>query len=125
MMRRLDDTIVIYSSDQGFFLGDHGWFDKRFMYEESLRMPFLVRWPGVIQPGSENRDLVQNLDFAPTFLALAGVAPPPEMQGRSIVPLLSGETPVDWRSSIYYHYYEYPAEHMVPRHYGVRTASPV
>ena len=118
-----ENTVVIYSSDQGFFLGDHGWYDKRWMYEESLRMPFLVRWPGVIQPGSENRDLVQNLDFAPTFLALAGVAPPPEMQGRSIVPLLSGETPVDWRSSIYYHYYEYPAEHMVPRHYGVRTAT--
>jgi arylsulfatase A-like enzyme len=115
------NTVVIYSSDQGFFLGEHGWFDKRWMYEESARMPFLVRWPGVVKPGSRNDDLVQNLDFAATFLDMAGVAVPPEMQGRSIVPLLKGKTPPDWRHSIYYHYYEYPGEHMVPRHYGVRT----
>lgn len=116
------NTIVIYSSDQGFFLGEHGWFDKRWMYEESMRMPFLVRWPGVVAPGSENTDLVQNLDFAETFLDIAGVAVPPEMQGRSIVPLLQGKTPPDWRKSIYYHYYECPSEHNVPCHDGVRTA---
>ena len=116
-----ENTVVIYSSDQGFFLGEHGWYDKRWMYEESLRMPFIVRWPGLVRAGSENRDLVQNLDFAQTFLELAGVEAPPEMQGRSIVPLLRGETPADWRRSIYYHYYEYPAEHMVQRHYDVRT----
>lgn len=84
-------------------------------------MPLLVRWPGVVRPGSENRDLVQNLDFAATFLDMAGVPVPAEMQGRSLVPLLQGRTPSDWRESIYYHYYEYPGEHMVPRHYGVRT----
>jgi arylsulfatase A-like enzyme len=116
------NTVVIYSSDQGFFLGEHGWFDKRWMYEESMRMPFLVRWPGVVEPGSENRDLVQNLDFAETFLEMAGVGIPPEMQGRSIVPLLEGRTPADWRGSIYYHYYECPSEHNVPCHDGVRTA---
>ncbi|HUG91222.1 MAG TPA: sulfatase [Planctomycetaceae bacterium] len=120
-----DNTVVIYSSDQGFYLGDHGWFDKRFMYEESLRMPLLVRWPGVIKAGSENTDLVQNLDFAETFLEIAGVSVPDDMQGRSLVPLLKGQTPDDWRKSIYYHYYEFhgnrPTPHMVRRHYGVRT----
>ena len=116
-----DNTVVIYSSDQGFYLGDHGWFDKRFMYEESLRMPLLVRWPGVVEPGSENEDLVQNLDFAETFLDIAGVNIPADMQGRSLVPILQGKTPADWRKSIYYHYYEYPAVHSVKRHYGVRT----
>ena len=116
-----ENTLVIYSSDQGFYLGEHGWFDKRFMYEESLRMPFVARWPGVIETGSVNEDLVQNLDFAETFLEVAGLQPPPEMQGRSLLPLLKGETPQDWRKSIYYHYYEYPAVHMVRRHYGIRT----
>ena len=116
-----DDTVVIYSSDQGFYLGDHGWFDKRFMYEESLRMPLLVRWPGVVKPGEVNEDLVQNLDFAETFLDIAGVNIPADMQGRSLVPLLEGRTPADWRKSIYYHYYEYPGAHSVKRHYGVRT----
>ncbi len=116
-----ENTVVIYSSDQGFYLGDHGWYDKRWMYEESLRMPLIVRWPGVVEPGSENRDLVQNLDFAETFLEMSGVAVPPEMQGRSLVPLLRGVRPDDWREAIYYHYYEYPAVHMVRRHYGVRT----
>jgi arylsulfatase A-like enzyme len=115
------NTIVIYSSDQGFYLGDHGWFDKRWMYEESLRMPLIVRWPGVTKPGSENKDLVQNLDFAETFLDIAGVKQPADMQGHSIVPLLKGKTPDDWRESIYYHYYEFPGAHMVARHYGVRT----
>ncbi len=116
-----ENTVVIYSSDQGFYLGDHGWFDKRWMYEESLRMPLLVRWPGVTRPGSENRDLVQNLDFAETFLDVAGVPVPDDMQGRSLVPLLKGETPDDWRKSVYYHYYEFPGWHDVQRHYGVRT----
>lgn len=115
------NTVVVYCSDQGFYLGDHGWYDKRWMYEESLRTPLMVRWPGVIKPGSENRDLVQNLDFAQTFLDIAGVAQPADMQGRSLVPLLKGQTPADWRKSIYYHYYEFPAVHMVARHYGVRT----
>ncbi|MHC4896314.1 MAG: sulfatase family protein [Planctomycetota bacterium] len=115
------DTVVIYSSDQGFFLGDHGWYDKRWMYEESLRMPFIVRWPGMVTAGSENRQLVQNLDFAQTFLALAGVSAPTDMQGESLVPLLGGAQPASWRQSVYYHYYEYPGWHAVPRHYGVRT----
>ncbi len=115
------NTIVIYSSDQGFFLGDHGWFDKRWMYEESLRTPLLVRWPGVVRPRSVNRDLVQNLDYAETILEMAGVHIPASMQGRSLVPLLRGKTPADWRDAIYYQYFEYPNWHMVRRHYGVRT----
>lgn len=115
------NTVVIYSSDQGFYLGDRGWYDKRWMYEESLRMPLIVRWPGVIRPGSESRAMVQNLDFAQTFLDLAGVAQPADMQGRSFRPVLEGKTPADWRKEIYYHYYEYPAEHRVQRHYGIRT----
>lgn len=115
------NTVVIYSSDQGFYLGDHGWYDKRWMYEESLRMPFMVRWPGVIEPGSRNADLTQNIDFAPTFLALAGLETPDDMDGRSLVPLLKGRTPDDWRTSIYYHYFEFPGPHAVQKHYGVRT----
>lgn len=118
------DTVVIYSSDQGFYLGDKGWYDKRWMYEESFRMPLIVRWPGVVKPGSENRDLVQNLDFAETFLDLAGVPIPSDMQGHSLVPLLKGQTPKDWRTSVYYHYYEWYGPgtvHDVQRHYGVRT----
>ena len=117
-----ENTVVIYASDQGFFLGDHGWFDKRWMYEESLRMPLLVRWPGTVAPGSVNRDLVMNLDLAETFLELAGAPVPPEMQGRSLAPLLRGRTPADWRDAIYYQYFEYPGWHSVRRHYGVRTA---
>jgi len=116
-----DNTIVIYSSDQGFYLGEHGWFDKRWMYEESLHMPFIVKWPGVTKPGSVNTDMVQNLDFAETFLDIAGLPIPEEMQGRSLVPLLKGQTPNEWRKSIYYHYYEYPGAHMVQKHNGVRT----
>ncbi len=115
------NTIVIYTSDQGFYLGDHGWFDKRFMYEESLRMPLLVRYPGVIEPGSVNSDMVLNLDFAETFLDWAGIPIPGDMQGASIRPLLCGKTPSDWRRSMYYHYFEYPGAHMVKRHYGIRT----
>jgi arylsulfatase A-like enzyme len=116
-----DNTIVIYSSDQGFYIGDHGWYDKRWMYDESLKMPLIVKWPGVTKAGSQNEDLVQNLDYAETFLDLAGAAIPNDMQGASLVPLLKGEHPSDWRKSIYYHYYEYPSVHMVPRHYGVRS----
>jgi arylsulfatase A-like enzyme len=116
-----DDTLVVYSSDQGFYLGEHGWFDKRWIFEESLRTPLLVRWPGVVAPGSVNADLVSNLDFAETLLEAAGVSIPAEMQGRSLVPLLQGRTPADWRKSFYYHYYEYPGPHSVARHYGVVT----
>ena len=116
-----ENTIVIYSSDQGWYLGEHGWFDKRWMYEESLRMPFLVRWPGVIKAGSRNRDLIQNIDFAPTFLEMAGAATPDAIQGRSLVPILKGQRPDDWRDSLYYHYYEFPGAHSVRRHYGIRT----
>ncbi len=115
------NTIVVYSSDQGFYLGDHGWFDKRWMYEESLKMPLIVRWPGVTKPGSEDRHLVQNLDYAPTFLRAAGVEPPAEMQGLDLGPLLRGQGAGAWRKSIYYHYYELPGPHTVQRHYGVRT----
>ena len=117
-----DNTIIVYASDQGFFLGDHGWFDKRWMYEESLRMPLLVRWPGVTAAGSVNTDLVMNLDLAQTFLAMAGAAAPASMQGHSLTPLLHGTTPDDWRDAIYYQYFEYPDWHMVQRQYGVRTA---
>ncbi|HET7274878.1 MAG TPA: sulfatase, partial [Longimicrobiaceae bacterium] len=116
------NTFVVYMSDQGFFLGDHGWFDKRWMYEESLRTPLLVRWPDVVQPGSVNDDLVMNLDIAQTFLDIGGAAAPASMQGRSIVPLLRGSTPDDWRDAIYYQYFAYPDWHMVQRQYGVRTA---
>lgn len=115
------NTVVVYSSDQGFYLGEHGWFDKRWMYEPSLRTPLIVRWPGRVRAGSENHDLVSNLDFGETFLDLAGVPAPADMQGRSLRPLLLGKTPRDWRKSFYYHYYEYPGAHSVQRHYGVRT----
>lgn len=116
-----DNTIVMYSADQGFYLGEHGWFDKRFMYEESFRTPFLVRWPGVVAPGSVNKDLTQNIDFAPTFLDIAGIEAPADMQGLSLVPLMKGRTPDPWRTSLYYHYYEYPGAHKVRCHEGVAT----
>jgi arylsulfatase A-like enzyme len=115
------NTIVVYTSDQGFFLGDHGWFDKRFMYEESLRMPLLVRWPGVVKPGSTCDAMVLNVDFAPTLLDAAQVKVPADMQGRSFLPWLRGESPKDWRTSMYYRYYHYPQDHEVQPHYGVRT----
>jgi arylsulfatase A-like enzyme len=115
------NTMVVYTSDQGFFLGDHGWFDKRWMYEESLRTPLIVRWPGVVEPGSVNTDLVMNLDYAQTLLDAGGVAAPATMQGRSLLPLLRGSTPADWRDAIYYQYFAYPDWHMVQRQYGVRT----
>jgi arylsulfatase A-like enzyme len=116
------NTIVVYTSDQGFYLGEHGWFDKRFMYEESLRTPLVVRWPGVTKPGSVEERIVSNVDFAQTFLEAAGAPAPDEMQGRSFVPLLRGEAPDDWRSSFYYHYYEgFEREHKVYKHEGVTT----
>ena len=115
------NTIVIYTSDQGFYLGDHNWFDKRFMYEESLRMPFLIRYPGTIKAGKVNESMILNVDFAPTFLEFAGLDTPKEVQGRSIAPLLRGEKPKDWRTSMYYRYYHYPADHKVQPHYGVRN----
>ena len=114
-----DNTVVMYSSDQGFYMGEHGWFDKRFMYEESFRTPLLVRWPGVIKAESINTDLAQNIDFAETFLDIAGSPIPGDMQGTSLVPLLKGNKPDNWRKSVYYHYYEYPAVHSVRRHEGV------
>ena len=116
-----DDTVVIYTSDQGFFLGDHGWYDKRFMYEESLRMPFIIRYPREIAPGTVNADMVLNLDFPSTLLACAGVPIPDDMQGTSIRPLLQGRTPGGWRTSMYYRYWMHKAHHNVYAHYGVRT----
>ena len=117
------NTIVIYTSDQGFFLGDHGMYDKRFMYEECLRMPFLVRWPAGIKPGSVAPGMALNVDFAPTFLEAAGLPVPADMQGRSLVPLLRGRTPADWRTSMYYRYYHDPGDHNTRAHYGVRTTT--
>jgi arylsulfatase A-like enzyme len=117
------NTIVIYTSDQGFFLGDHGLFDKRFMYEEALRMPFLVRWPAAIKAGARIGAMALNADFAPTFLDAAGLAIPADMQGRSLLPVLRGRTPADWRTSMYYRYYHDPGDHNTRAHYGVRTAT--
>jgi arylsulfatase A-like enzyme len=116
------NTLVAYTSDQGFFLGEHGWFDKRFMYEEALRMPLIIRLPGRIPPGSVRKDIITNVDFAPTFLNCAGLKKPAAMQGRSFFPLVTGRRVSGWPESVYYHYYEFPAVHMVKRHYGVRTA---
>ncbi len=116
-----ENTIVVYGADQGFYLGEHGWFDKRWIFEESLRTPLLVRWPGKVKPGSVNNDLVSTVDFAETFLDAAGLPVPADMQGKSLVPVLAGSTPADWRKSFYYHYYEYPAPHHVRPHYGVVT----
>ena len=117
-----DNTIVIYTSDQGFYMGEHGWFDKRFMYEESFRTPLIVSYPGHIKPGSVCSRLVQNIDYAPTFLALAGIDKPEYMPGRSLLPVFEhGDEVNPWRKSIYYHYYDYPTYHMVRKHDGVRT----
>ena len=115
----LDNTMIVYTSDQGFYMGEHGWFDKRFMYEESFRTPLLVYYPG----GKHGvvKEMVQNIDYAPTFLDVAGAKVPSDIQGRSFLPLLEGKKPANWRQSLYYHYYEYPAEHSVCRHYGIRT----
>ena len=116
-----ENTIVILSSDQGFYLGEHGWFDKRWIFEESLRTPFLVRWRGVSKAGTSNGKIVSLLDLAQTFLDIGGQPQPSDMQGRSLVPLFKGEEPADWRKSFYYHYYEYPVPHRVRPHYGVIT----
>jgi arylsulfatase A-like enzyme len=127
LLKFLDDsdlaknTLVIFASDQGFYLGEHGWFDKRWILEESLRTPMLARWPGVTKPGTVNANLTSVLDFAQTFLGAAGVEAPKDMQGASLVPLLKGETPANWRKSFYYEYYEYPSPHRVMPHYGVVT----
>jgi arylsulfatase A-like enzyme len=115
------NTLVVYTSDQGFFLGDHGLYDKRFMYEESLRMPFLARWPAVVAPGSTSSAMALNVDFAPTFLDAAGLPAPADMQGRSLLPILRGKEPADWRQSMYYRYYHDPGDHNTRAHYGVRT----
>jgi arylsulfatase A-like enzyme len=116
-----ENTLVVMSSDQGFYLGEHGWFDKRWIYEESLTTPLLVRWPGVTKPGSKNSDLVSIIDFPETFLEAAGRPIPSDMQGKSMKGVLAGQTPADWRKSFYYHYYEYPGPHSVRKHYGVVT----
>ena len=120
----LDNTVIVYTSDQGFFLGEHGWFDKRFMYEECLRMPFVIRYPKMIKAGSTSKAICMNVDFGPTFLDLAGIEVPSEMQGRSFRKVLEkkGRIPAGWREAAYYHYYEYPAEHSVKRHHGIRTS---
>ena len=116
----MDNTIIVYTSDQGFYLGEHGWFDKRFVYDESFKTPLLIAWPGKVKAGSRSDELVQNLDFAQTILDAAGISAPSDMQGESIMPLLTGEG--KWtRDAVYYHYYEYPAEHMVNRHYAIVT----
>ncbi|VGO13073.1 Arylsulfatase [Pontiella desulfatans] len=115
-----ENTIVVYSSDQDYFTGEHYMAEKRWMYEQGLRMPFVIRWPGVIKPGSQPEAMIQNIDYAPTFLEAAGLVPPREMQGRSLLPVLAGKTPKDWRKSVYYHYYAH-GKHNVPRHDGVRT----
>lgn len=116
-----ENTIVVYTSDQGFYLGEHGWFDKRFMYEESFKTPLLIKWPNVITTGTTEDEMVQNLDFAQTFLEVAGIIAPEDMQGESLVPLLIGKKAKWVRDAVYYHYYEYPAEHTVKRHYGIAT----
>jgi arylsulfatase A-like enzyme len=127
LLKYLDDeglaenTLVVYSSDQGFYLGEHGWFDKRWIYEESLTTPLMARWPGVTKPGSSSSAMVSVLDFPETFLQAAHVPIPSDMQGRSLMPILQGRTPEDWRTSFYFHYYEFPAVHSVRKHYGVVT----
>ena len=116
-----ENTIVVYTSDQGFYMGEHGWFDKRFMYEESFRTPLLIRYPKAITAGTKSDALVQNIDYAPTFLSLAGIEKPTEMSGNSLEAVFDGDKPKNWRTSLYYHYYEYPAFHLVRKHDGVRT----
>ena len=117
----LENTLVVYTSDQGFYMGEHGWFDKRFMYEESMHTPLIMRLPKGFDRRGDITEMVQNIDYAPTFLELAGTSVPSDIHGISLLPLLKGEHPTGWRKSLYYHFYEYPAEHMVKRHYGVRT----
>ncbi|MRT93804.1 sulfatase [Ancylomarina sp. 16SWW S1-10-2] len=116
-----ENTIIVYTSDQGFYLGEHGWFDKRFVYDESFKTPLLISWPGVVEPGTTNTEMVQNLDFAQTLLEAAGVDAPDDMQGESLIPLLQGNDDQWTRDAVYYHYYEYPSIHMVKRHYAIIT----
>ena len=117
----IDDknTIVVYTSDQGFYLGEHGWFDKRFIYDQSFKTPLLIKWPNAIKPGTTNEEMVQNLDFAQTFLEAAMIDAPNDMQGESLMPLLKGDNENWTRDAVYYHYYEYPSVHMAKRHYGI------
>ncbi|MBW3469465.1 sulfatase family protein [Arthrospiribacter ruber] len=117
----MENTIIVYTSDQGFYLGEHGWFDKRFVYNESFKTPLLVAWPGKVQAGSKSDEMVQNLDFAQTFLEAAGIEAPSDMQGESLIPLLTGQSDQWTRDAVYYHYYEYPSIHMVMRHYAIVT----
>jgi arylsulfatase A-like enzyme len=127
LLRYLDEkglagnTVVIYASDQGFYLGEHGWFDKRWIYEESLRTPFVMRYPGVIRPGSTISAITLNIDWGPTLLDIAGIRTPADMQGVSFLPLLDGRGASGWRKAMYYHYYEYPQPHHVSPHFGIRT----
>ncbi|RED98380.1 sulfatase family protein [Marinoscillum furvescens] len=116
-----ENTIVVYTSDQGFYLGEHGWFDKRFIYDESFKTPLMVRWPEKVKAGTVENEMVQNLDFAQTLLQAAGINPPEDMQGESLMPLLTGNKEQWDRDAVYYHYYEYPSVHMVKRHYGIVT----
>ena len=118
------NTIVVYTADQGFYLGDHGFFDKRFIYEPSFRMPFLMRWPAKLKPGQKNMTLISNVDFAPTFLDMAGIKPPADadIQGRSFKDIIEGKKNVPWRKAVYYHYYEWPFWHHIEPHYGMRTS---
>jgi len=118
-----DNTLIVYTSDQGFYLGEHGWFDKRFMYDESFKTPLLIKWPNKITAGTTEDEMVQNLDFAQTFLEIAGAKAPNDMQGESLVPLLTGQKEKWDRDAVYYHYYEYPGEHTVKRHYGIATTA--
>ncbi|MFD2203349.1 sulfatase [Shivajiella indica] len=117
----MENTIIVYTSDQGFYLGEHGWFDKRFVYDESFKTPLLIAWPGKVKAGSRSDELVQNLDFAQTFLEAAGIPQPEDMQGESLIPLLTGQSEKWTRDAVYYHYYEYPSIHMVKRHYAIVT----
>ena len=113
------NTIVVYTSDQGFYLGEHGWFDERFIYDQSFKTPLLIKWPNAIKPGTTNDEMVQNLDFAQTFLEAAMIDAPGDMQGESLIPLLKGNNENWTRDAVYYHYYEYPSVHMAKRHYGI------
>jgi arylsulfatase A-like enzyme len=115
----IDNTLVVYTSDQGFYIGEHGWFDKRFMYQESFHTPLVMRLPNGYDRRGDITEMVQNIDYAPTFLDIAGAPIPSDIQGRSLLPLLRGDKNVEWRDALYYHFYEYPAEHAVKRHYGV------
>ena len=117
----MDNTLIVYTSDQGFYLGEHGWYDKRFVYDESFKTPLLVAWAGKIAPKSTSSTMVQNLDYAQTFLEAAGIPAPADMQGESLLPLLTGNSESWTRDAVYYHYYEYPAVHMVKRHYAIVT----